>query len=60
MRDELFDRDYQASREALNHSIDGALKRAGTLLRDTAEVLHRIQWDAPWTATKRRKRSGIA
>ena len=60
MRDELFDRDYQAGRAAMSRSIDGILQHAGTLLRDTADALHRLQWAAPWTASKRRKRSGVA
>ena len=60
MRDELFDRDYQDGRAAMNRSIDILFQRVGALLRETAATAHRIQWDAPWTATKRRKRSGIA
>ncbi len=48
MRDEIFDRDYQAGRDALNDGIDRLISNIGGALR----VLHAIQFDAPW------KRSG--
>ena len=44
MRDEIFDRDYQAGRDALHDGIDRLIAGAGNALK----VLHRIQFDAPW------------
>ncbi len=44
MRDEIFDRDYQAGRDALHDGIDRLVSGMGRTLR----VLHSIQFDAPW------------
>ena len=44
MRDEIFDRDYQAGRNALHDGIDRLIAGAGKSL----QVLHSIQFDAPW------------
>ena len=44
MRDEMFDRDYQAGRNALHDGIDRLIEGAAKSLR----VLHAIQFDAPW------------
>lgn len=44
MRDEIFDRDYQAGRNALNNGIDRLVSEIGGALR----ALHAIQFDAPW------------
>ena len=44
MRDEIFDRDYQAGRDALNASIDRLVSGIGRTLK----VLNSIQFDAPW------------
>ena len=44
MRDEIFDRDYQAGRNALNDGIDRLIEGAGKALK----LLHSIQFDAPW------------
>ena len=44
MRDEIFDRDYQAGRDALHDGIDRLIAGMGRSLR----VLHSIQFDAPW------------
>jgi hypothetical protein len=44
MRDELFDREYQAGRDALNDGLDRLFASMGRTLR----VLHSIQFDAPW------------
>jgi hypothetical protein len=46
MRDELFDRDYQAAREALHCGVDAFVKN----LANGFAALHRIQWSAPWKA----------
>jgi hypothetical protein len=44
MRDELFDRDYQAGRDALHDGIDRLVAGIGRTLK----VLNSIQFDAPW------------
>jgi hypothetical protein len=44
MRDEIFDRDYQAGREALHDGIDRLIASVGRTLK----VLNSIQFDAPW------------
>jgi hypothetical protein len=44
MRDELFDREYQAGRSALNASIDRMIEGMARSLR----ALNAIQFDAPW------------
>ena len=44
MRDELFDRDYQEGREAMNDGIDRLLH----LVMDGFRTLTAIQFAAPW------------
>ena len=52
MRDEIFDRDYQAGRDALHDGIDRLIAGMGRALR----VLHSIQFDAPWKKDAARAR----
>ena len=59
MRDELFDRDYQAGRAELNAGIDRAIAGVRRSLSDSLKVLHRLEWDAPWQ-TKTNRRAGRA
>lgn len=44
MRDEIYDREYQAGRDALHDGIDRLISGIGQTLR----VLNSIQFDAPW------------
>ena len=44
MNDQIFDREYQAGRAALNDSLDRLIHGVGQSLR----VLHKINFDAPW------------
>ena len=44
MRDEIFDRDYQAGRDALHDGIDRLIAGIGRSLK----VLYSLQFDAPW------------
>lgn len=44
MNDQIFDREYQAGRAALNDSISRLVHGAGQSLL----MLHKIQFDAPW------------
>ena len=48
MRDEIFDREYQFGRNALNDGIDRLV--AGIM--QTFGVLAAIQFNAPWRRTK--------
>lgn len=49
MRDELYDRDYQAGRAELHAGIDRLLHRIRDGIAITFDAIHRIEWDAPWT-----------
>ena len=44
MRDELFDRDYEAGRDALHDGIDRLIAATAQTFR----VIAAIQFDAPW------------
>ena len=44
MNDQIFDREYQAGRTALNDGISQLIRSAGQSMR----VLNRINFDAPW------------
>jgi hypothetical protein len=48
MRDELYDRDYQAGRATLHDGIDRFFRS----FADGLAALHRRNWSAPWK-TKR-------
>ena len=52
MMDENFDRNYQAGRADLNAGLDRGFARIGNALSTTFQVLHRIQWSAPWAQSK--------
>lgn len=56
MIDEIYDRTYQSGRAALNAGLDGLFARIGTAVRDSFDVLHRIEWSAPWHERTRRAR----
>ena len=59
MRDELYDRDYQAGRAELHAGINRAIAGLGRSLGDSLKVLHRIEWNAPWQS-KANGRTGRA
>ena len=52
MRDEIFDRQYQAGRNELHGGIDRLVRSIGSALRATFETMHRVQFDAPWAKYK--------
>ena len=56
MRDEIYDRDYQAGRAELHAGIDRAILRLGHFVAATFDTLHAIQWAAPWREPERRHR----
>ena len=55
MRDEIFDRDYQAGRDEFHAGIDRAIANIGRSVGESFKVLHRIQWSAPWHARTDRR-----
>lgn len=52
MRDELFDRDYQAGRDALHDGID----HLGRSIMVGFRTLAAIQFDAPWKKSRDQSR----
>lgn len=58
MNDQIFDREYQAGRAALNDGISRLIDGVGQSLR----VLHKINFDAPWKqqASAQRRRAKAA
>ena len=56
MIDEIFQRDYQAGRAALNATIAGPFARFSNAFVNAFEVLNKIEYDAPWTRTTKRAR----
>ena len=66
MRDEMFDREYQQGRDALNLGIDKAVHAIGDFFATTGRAIHRIEFDAPWRRIepaklrKAGKRAGLA
>ena len=56
MVDEIFDRQYQAGRNALNASLSGALARFSKSVSNAFEVLVKIEYQSPWTAKPKRAR----
>jgi len=59
MNDQIFDREYQAGRAALNDSISRLIHGASQSMR----VLHKINFDAPWkhqVSAKRQRRAKAA
>ena len=61
MNDEIFDRQYQAGRADLHAGIDRAVAAIGRELGKSFEVLHRIEWSAPWARTaSKNDRAGLA
>jgi hypothetical protein len=54
MRDEFYDRDYQAGRTALHGGVDRLI--AATM--QTFRAIAAIQFDAPWNHTSARRVAG--
>ena len=57
MRDEIFDREYQQGRDALNDGIDRAVHAIGAFFATTGRAIHRFEFDAPWQRTAPAKRT---
>ena len=54
MRDEIYDRDYQAGRAELHDGIDRAILRIGRLIGASFNAIHVIHVAAPWRQPRRR------
>ncbi|HEV2596206.1 MAG TPA: hypothetical protein VGU01_13500 [Sphingomicrobium sp.] len=52
MIDDLFDRDYQEGREALNTEIAKIAARFAAGFSNAFKVLNRIEYSAPWASTR--------
>jgi hypothetical protein len=50
MRDEIYDRDYQSGRAALNDGLD----RVVASFSETFRLISEIQFNAPWRRNGRR------
>jgi hypothetical protein len=59
MRDEIFDREYEAGRAELNAGIDRAIAGIARSVGDSFKLLHDVQWNAPWHG-KAKRRAGRA
>jgi len=57
MIDEIYDRNYQASRDGLNALLSSGFARLGHAVTNAFAVLNRIEYDAPWTSKRRKARS---
>jgi hypothetical protein len=55
MIDEIFDRSYQSGRSQLNAGLDTLFAHFANGLGNAFRVLNRIEYDAPWRATGRRR-----
>lgn len=56
MIDEIFDRNYQHGRAALNAAIATSLKQLSQSVGEAFLALNRIEYSAPWAAPRRRAR----
>ncbi|HEX6218780.1 MAG TPA: hypothetical protein VFZ35_05860 [Sphingomicrobium sp.] len=55
MIDEIYDRNFQAGRAALNDGLDRLFARVGTELGKSLSAVHRFEWSAPWVRSKARQ-----
>jgi len=56
MVDEIFDRHYQAGRDALNASLGNFFGRFGHAIGNSFRVLNRIEYSTPWAIEPKRAR----
>ena len=54
--DEIFDRNYQQGRAALNAALASGLKQLSQSVGEAFLALNRIEYSAPWTAPRGRGR----
>lgn len=55
MVDEIYDRNYQDGRAALNDGLDRLFGFIGSELGKSLDAIHRFEWSSPWAqiASKR-------
>ena len=58
MVDEIFDRTYHSGRAELNAGLDRAFSRIGSAIGKSLQVLHDIQWSAPWDGNSKNSQCG--
>jgi hypothetical protein len=51
--DEMFDRAYSEARAELNAGIQRALAQLARTVGDGLQALHRFEWSAPWSPTRK-------
>lgn len=56
MLDEIFDRQYQAGRDALHSNLANAISRLSNAVGNAFHVLNRIEYQSPWSAKSKRAR----
>ena len=56
MIDEIFDRQYRAARSELNNAISQGFGGLARAVLNAFEVLHRIEYSAPWANQRKRAR----
>lgn len=54
MIDETYDRNYQAGRNDLNAAIARSFGRLGHAMANAFQVLHRIEYESPWSSKSER------
>jgi len=57
MIDQLYDRAYRDGRADLNASLAGTIAGIGKAIGNSFQVLHRIEWSAPWEQKAKRARA---
>ena len=55
MVDEIFDRNYQDGRAAMNDGLDRLFGFIGSELGKSLNAIHRFEWSAPWARTAKRQ-----
>jgi hypothetical protein len=53
MVDEIYDRQYQVSRDRLNRAIAAGIGRIARAIGNAFDVLNRIEYDSPWSTRRK-------
>jgi hypothetical protein len=54
MVDEIYDRGYQAGRDALHDGVDALGRKIGAAFAPALSAIYHFEWDAPWTRTDKK------
>ena len=60
MIDEIYDRQYQQGRAALNDGIDRLIASVGTELGKSFAAVYRFEWSSPWNRTSKAQQNKCA